>query len=616
MLLRQCMIKNFGSYRELAFDFADTGLASVGGPTGSGKSTFCDAPYWILFGKTSKDSKVDEVKSWNTDEPIEGSQVVVLSDKTIVVTRKRGKPTENDLYYTTLTEPDKKIRGKDIPETQKLIALALGVDFDLYLMSSYFHEFSEAGRFFSADASERRKILEKVKDLSLPITLAESASDKRKEVKKDITNKELALSKLQGKLEQTEDTLDKAERAATDWSAERAKKLALLEVKRGEFNQANATEKETILSRLKFLEQSILDPSEFDGRTSQTKTQLNMLENLKSTKREVDRDVTKSTCSLEALQKQIESFYDLTHSNCPTCLQQIDTGLIAEHVENVALEIEAEGVRLAALLDRQEELRDALSAESKLRKGLEKIQKEKDDNQRLIEKYKHDEMLLLMNAGQKNLYTIQIKELNQLVNPYSDNTATLTTSIEILTQEFSVLTAQLNEAKHLLSSLNWTYDSSFVLRSMLLERAVASIEAATNKRFEKYFDSLLRVKFTLQNTDKLEVLITVNGNACSYERLSKGQRCLLKLCFWLSLRNAAENKAGIKLLNIMFDEALDGLDGTLKLAAFRMLQDMEADYKSILLIDHSETLQGEFENRYQVSLVGEESFLERVGEKA
>jgi len=54
-----CVLENFASYERLEFDFSPQGLTLIEGPTGSGKSTLCDAIPWILFGRTAKDGALD-----------------------------------------------------------------------------------------------------------------------------------------------------------------------------------------------------------------------------------------------------------------------------------------------------------------------------------------------------------------------------------------------------------------------------------------------------------------------------------------------------------------------------------------------------------------------------
>src|ERR1700677_767637 len=179
MKILSVSLENFASYKKLSFDFQSQGLTLIQGANGSGKSTLCDAIPWILFGKTAKDGKSDEVRSWNTAEPTIGAIEVQLELYEVNITRIRGK--NNDLYYSfTADEAQNKIRGKDLMDTQRMINGLLGADYDLYLAGSYYHEFSQTAQFFTTTAKNRRSICEQLVDLSLPIKLQLNAHDLRK----------------------------------------------------------------------------------------------------------------------------------------------------------------------------------------------------------------------------------------------------------------------------------------------------------------------------------------------------------------------------------------------------------------------------------------------------
>jgi len=201
MKLGRCQAWNFGSYSHIEFDFADTGLSLVYGKTGSGKSMLADLPAWILFSITAKNGAADDVRSWQTpDEPTKGILDVQLPEGSITVTRVRGKAGQNDLYWTENNEVSKQ-RGKDLADTQKRLVTRLGVDSTLYLSASYFCDFSPSGQFFMAKAKDRRELFDKIALLDLPAKIAESSSDMRKTVKKELEAITLALATANGKEE-------------------------------------------------------------------------------------------------------------------------------------------------------------------------------------------------------------------------------------------------------------------------------------------------------------------------------------------------------------------------------------------------------------------------------
>lgn len=178
-----CRMENFASYRELDFTFDNQGLCLIQGATGSGKSTLCDAIPWILFGRTAKDGAVDEVLSWNAEGLTTGSVYVSLPDgRGLNVTRTRGEK-QNDLYYCFQgAHVRDQFRGRDLNDTQKLINNLLGMDHNLYLSASYFHEFSPTAQFFQTTAKNRRVLCEQLVDLSLAKKLQPRLAEQIKEL--------------------------------------------------------------------------------------------------------------------------------------------------------------------------------------------------------------------------------------------------------------------------------------------------------------------------------------------------------------------------------------------------------------------------------------------------
>lgn len=166
-------VSNFGSYKTLDFDFTEDqarGLTLIQGPTGSGKSTFCDAVTWILFGKTAKGGTVDEVRSWNQSEPTMGSLLLATPTGPLSIGRSRGKGN-NDLYFEHADGMGNPIRGKDLLDTQRLLSGVLGFDYETYLAAGYYHEFSQTANFFTTTAKNRRQICEQLVDLTMAVKL-------------------------------------------------------------------------------------------------------------------------------------------------------------------------------------------------------------------------------------------------------------------------------------------------------------------------------------------------------------------------------------------------------------------------------------------------------------
>ncbi len=539
----------FGSYLNFIFDFSNTGAALIYGATGSGKSTVLDMVCWTLFGCTAKDGTADEVRAWGVDAPTD----TTLEVGNITVIRSRGKPSQNDLYWLE-GDSETKHRGKDLTETQKLLERRLGVSKELFLTGAYFHEFSETGQFFLAKAKDRRAILERVSDLTLPVKIADACVLNKKSVKAQITDKTAELNRAEGRLsslldskaayEKQKETWAKAQiviettlkAQAANFESDKAEKVKHAQIKADEWTEKQSQKIDAIMDDIERLESSLEDAPTLQA--------------------EIESHITYAKCSKcggpdKAAAKRIEALrHRLTiHGYAETAYEFNKAALVtANEAENPLLDSVA-------------------AAESAV-----------------------------------NTYTEQLEQQKAKVNPFVAMLLEVKTSIEGQSLEAVRLEIAVEALEHRHACLTTLYDLSFELRGVLLSKAVKEIEESTNKYLEEYFDAELRVGFSISGGDSIDVEIQKSGNAASFTQLSKGQRQLLKLTFAVSVMKAAANNSGVHFENLFLDESLDGLDSSLKIKAYRLFEELSTDHASVLVIDHSPELHNLFTKRYQVVL--------------
>lgn len=250
---------NFASYKEIVFEPQDNGLCLISGPTGSGKSTLCDLAPWCLFGRTAKDGAVDEIRSWNTDEPTVGTIVIEINGHMLTVTRSR---TPNDLYYTpSIPGAGPETRGKDLNDTQKLINNLLGFNVDTYLNGAYYHEFCQSAQFFITSAKNRRAITEQLVDLSLATDLNHKAKINIKDLKAAISETTTQLNSAKTNVHTLSTTVNNAKRLAFKWELDIAARAEDLYAREAVFEQ----ERKIRLSELVLLS----DELEYDNNQAQ-----------------------------------------------------------------------------------------------------------------------------------------------------------------------------------------------------------------------------------------------------------------------------------------------------------------------------------------------------------
>ncbi len=576
MKLLRCTAKNFGSYKDIELDFSQLGLALVYGPTGAGKSTLADLACWTLFGVTAKDGNVDDVRSWTTpDEPTTATQEVELSDGTTIrVTRIRGKQGENDLSYTDAANPDKLVRGKDLADTQKLLEAILAVNSDEYITAAYFHEFSETGRFFTSAAKARRTLFERLAVLETPKRLSSGSGLRRKSLKSEIAHLQSTVDRLTGKLDESQKALSDTKTRKESWGGRQARLCNDLASKRENFQR----------DRSENVKRLDLRSYEFE------KTKAKAVQEQEDEKKELQSSYQGYEVNWKLKIKEVKDFIaELEKSVCEACGGPNDNEAVAhwrDELDNLRQHSDKGELQRRRILECEKEIQ---RLEATINPVLEKIEAEK------AKENKYQEQLEIEQA-RENPYTAQLAQLEA--------------------DQFQ-LASELVNAEELLATASYEFDAlvqisdlSDDLRGLLLKNAVEGIQDATNKRLEAYFDSEIKVGFTLEGSDSLNVSIQKNGYDCNYKQLSKGQRQLLKLCFVLAVMEAAANKTGVHFDNLWFDEALDGLDGSLKLKAFSMFEELAKSHVSIMLIDHDTGFQQCFHRRYKVSLIDDSSIIE------
>lgn len=164
--------RNFLSFKELDYSYEPKGLTLIEGhdedysiSTGAGKSSFLDVVCYGIFGDTSKKLKADEVINRSEGKNLcVKIELLTPKGKLLIVTYRKHKDFENDVFFTydLSCSPENLTRGKDVNETRKLIEHEIGLDFDMFLRSTYFSQFGEIDRFLSSSDTEKKKIISQI----------------------------------------------------------------------------------------------------------------------------------------------------------------------------------------------------------------------------------------------------------------------------------------------------------------------------------------------------------------------------------------------------------------------------------------------------------------------
>jgi len=556
MRLLKAKVENFGSYKQLEVDYADAKLTLLHGATGSGKSTFQDIPCWILYGITAKNGAADDVKNWSTDAITRGE----LELDEITVVRERGKPNQNDLYWIE-NNTQQLIRGKDAKETQKFLTQRLGCSESLYLATTYYSEFSPSAGFFMASANQRRELIDSIAQIQLPTVLAAKSSSARSKAKELFKLKTSESASLVNQLTTLERLEAEAKKDSEKWQETKRAEIEVFEQKSQNFEQEKH-------KRIEDLKQKAVD---FENKRQ------NAMDILAKHMEDLDTQIQPSDTFLQQLE-WIESSF-----KCPTC----------------------GGV------------------DSKLKDRYARIQKEQKENDRLIQKFETAKNQYLAEQAKPNPYESQIELASQAENayigvltaarnkknPHLSQLSSLAKDIESTKQTVSSYKLLLDNTSKRISDLSFLYDLALTARGKLFQSACAEIENNTNLLLSKHFDAEIKVTFSANDSDNIDVQVFKDGYECSYKQLSKGQRGLLKLAFSLSVMKTASKRSNATFNVLFLDEALDGLDSDLKIKALGALEELQKLYESIYVVEHSIEFKSMVSNQIEAVLSNGESKL-------
>jgi len=566
MKIRKFRVENFGSYPVLEMDLDNAGMCLLYGPTGAGKSTIMDAVCWCLYGITAKDGNADDVRSWSSDEATTGSIVVEAKGNEYVINRVRGRPSQNDLVIHGT-------RGVNVTETQKIIDERLGVDAYTFIAASYFNEFSPTGSFFVARAKDRRELFEKLANLSFPNTLTEKLADRKKETKKQFALVSEAYVRDKTKADNIGHMIRSLTVSKANWDYNQALMIENTETDKARYEENRKKDVEVLRSKsLNF---------EF--------TKAEALDGLKKQIEELSKQIQSESYFNDKLGEVKQKMDQHVSTVCTACGQNAP----ANHLKDEIVALEKAKLQNSVLEQKRINLTTRYDA---IEKEVNTYEDQATDRERLA-----------------NPYDILLQEQRAQANPYSNKLATFISEEADAVKKAKDQETLLGSLKSNLSHLDQLYDMCPTLRAELLKMAINAIQEETNNYLERYFDSELRIHFTLDG-DSLDVGVQKSGNSCSYKQLSKGQRQLLKLTFALSVMAASANQSGVKFENLFFDEALDGLDEKLKLKAFTLFEALEPSFTSIFLIDHAPAFQNMFTKKFAVGIEGDKSYIKEQHE--
>lgn len=146
------------------------------------------------------------------------------------------------------------------------------------------------------------------------------------------------------------------------------------------------------------------------------------------------------------------------------------------------------------------------------------------------------------------------------------------------------------------------------IQAMLIESAIPEIEDEANKLLGKMTDDRMKIQLLTQRETKtagiaetLDIVISDELGARSYEMYSGGEAFRINLAIRLALSRLLTHRAGAKLQFLIIDEGFGTQDAQGKYKVVEAINAIKDDFAKILVVTHDPELKEAFPQRIEVS---------------
>ena len=572
--LKRLSWSNVFSYGENNYlDFDKNPLTQIVGYNGHGKSSIALILEEVLYNKNSKNIKKADILNRNSKAKNYSIELVFEKDNSTYSI----KVVRGSTQTVVLTKDDIDISSHTATNTFKTIEELIGYDHKTFCQIVY-QSSAASLEFLTATDTNRKKFLIDLLNLSKYVEIGEYFKEECKAVEKE-------LVALNAKITTTDNWIKKyskenlAEKQIVEVPLppkDLEEKNALLQDKLTNLEKHN----KKILQNNKYKE--LLDSIVVEIPGDKPNIDLN---GLLTEKAEHEKTVRDSTAFMLKMKK--------LGSSCPTCLNTIDQvkvfSLIEEH--NHAYENS---------LDKAQKLDERIK---QYNKELSEWTRKESSKKQYEEYYSlYDPLLEKDVTNQKDLeQSIEAnkKTIKQIENSIATatrlNNEALTHNARILlikeqlveyTQELNTLLEHkklLEDKASKLGVLTKTFSSTGLI-AYKIECLVKDLEDQINHYLGTLSAGRFQLGFRINDSDKLNVVITDNGKDIEINALSGGERARVNAAALLGIRKLMQGISNTRINVLILDETIENLDLEGKEKLIEVL--LEESYLNTFIISH------------------------------
>ncbi len=662
MILETLGIQNFMSIRNIQLKLNDRGLMLIQGENldnenfdnnGSGKSSITEALVYVLYGRTIRGLKGDDVvhnvpnrncKVWLDIIDDDGSKYRI--------TRYRKHREHKNSSY--IYKNGKNITPRSEKEVNEFIVNLLQMDFLTFTSSLLYSE--QSFKFTSATDAEMKSAFDTMLGFEILNRCQNMAKDMVKSLNTNLEIKNAELTNLNTLVEthvEQIQVLTEKEKSYRDTVNKKVQELTeeLNEVTEElQEHMSNQRDNKEILEDLVKLSDKVLEKLdeykaweedlnqlkiEINNLNTQVSTQNNLINKFKSQKLKLNQKIEKVDSKIQNVQNSIEETKKTVGTPCPTCGEPLSQDKIQNAIETLNSKIvELEGEKqeyeqeIEELLNNMEvsegliqsynteasNLKELMTKTQEILKGKVSWEKQYKTVQNEIaqitaEQTQHEKIKL---QYEKRINTIKssIQEYeNSKDNMYK---SIIEQTVEELETAKKTLVQKQQEITQIKSEIE-LYEFWIVgfgnqgIKSHLLTDVTPFLNRRVNKYLQKLTSNSIEVVFSTQTTlksgetrEKFSLNINNANGGKSYISNSGGERKRIDVAVNMALQDLVAARSNKKLNIVFYDEVFDALDNVGCECVIELLQEVSKDKSSVFVITHNDNLKSYFDNSITV----------------
>lgn len=527
-------------------------ITQLVGKNGHGKSSIALILEEVLYNKNSKGiKKADILNRYTKDKSyaIELDLVKDGADYTIKTTRSNTHSTVK-LFKNNLD-----ISSHTATQTYKSIEEIIGIDHKSFSQIVYQSNASSL-EFLTSTDSVRKKFLIDLLDLGIYTKAGEVFKELSTELNKEISACQAKVNTVRSWLDKYKDVDLVPKELKTEPELDPKLEQTVAELT---LQLANAEHTNKKISQNNSYKKSL---SEITLKPQAPKPQIDLVE-LKSQLAVAKQEKSSADVFIKKLQS-LNAFHV-----CPTCDSSIDLAKTAQLIQSRQQDSKKYSEQITQLnssIDTATKLLNSWEADNKLQEQWEKLHNLIDTS--LQEEFLDAKELQTnidvldksIKATKKQIKDIQ--QYNKTADQHNAQLKLIETQLVEFSAELETYTTQLNELlerSNTINVLTKTFSTSGLV-AYKIESLVKDLESLANEFLQDLSDGRFQINFEITSKDKLNVVITDNGNTIEILALSGGERARVNAAMLLAIRKLMQSLSSSRINLLILDETIEALD--------------------------------------------------------